>query len=87
MSNVIISHSTEEENNNYDLPETGVCCLCGGKYTEYGNNPDPVCTIPDARCCHKCNWERVLPARGYNPGITYEQYLKDIDSIDHTFVQ
>lgn len=43
-----------------------------------GCNPDPVCTIPDARCCDKCAWERVNPARGFVPRISYEEHLAQI---------
>lgn len=45
--------------------ETGTCCLCGGTYTHWGNNPDPLCNPYDmiSRCCDKCNAEKVLPAR------------------------
>lgn len=79
MSNDTLNRITDEEINDSELPETGVCCLCGGEYTEYGNNPDPVCTIPNARCCHKCNWERVLPARGLKLSMSYEKYLKAVE--------
>ena len=46
-------------------PETGVCCLCGGTYTHYGNNPYPLCDEDDdsSRCCDACNWRKVIPAR------------------------
>lgn len=60
--------------------ETGKCCFCGGEYSHYGNSPYPIRTSRWARCCDKCNWERVLPARGLNPGITYEQYLETVKS-------
>lgn len=48
-----------------DYLETGTCCLCGGTYTHWGNNPDPLCDPYDmiSRCCDKCNAEKVLPAR------------------------
>ena len=58
-----------------NIKETGKCCLCGGEYEHDGCNPKPVCTIPDARCCDKCHFERVMPARGANYGMTYEEYL------------
>ena len=60
------------------MNDTGKCCLCGGEYTMGGCNPDPVCTIPDARCCDKCAWERVNPARGFVPRISYEEHLAQI---------
>ena len=41
------------------------CCLCKkdiepkGSWTQ-GNNAEPV---KKGRCCDKCNWEKVIPAR------------------------
>ncbi len=40
-----------------------VCCICGQKFTGWGNNPYPVVDDDDARCCDMCNQMRVLPAR------------------------
>ena len=39
------------------------CCICKKTFTGYGNNPEPVSTKKNARCCNKCNEEVVLPAR------------------------
>lgn len=39
------------------------CCICGGKFKGWGNNPYPVVTDEDARCCDDCNAMRVIPAR------------------------
>lgn len=44
------------------------CCLCGKEIEtknnySYGNNPSPVCTIENARCCDKCNDSIVTPFR------------------------
>ena len=40
-----------------------ICCLCGKPCeNEYGNNPEPLAKYP-ARCCDKCNYEKVVPAR------------------------
>lgn len=36
------------------------CCLCGGEYNGYGNNPEP---LKKGRCCDKCNITKVVPAR------------------------
>lgn len=49
----------------HELAKEGICCLCGGKYTMYGNNPSPLCDEDDdtSQCCDKCNWEKVIPAR------------------------
>lgn len=40
-----------------------VCCICGEKFTGWGNNPYPVVEDETARCCDMCNQMRVLPAR------------------------
>ena len=49
----------------HPIPETGKCCLCGGRFTHYGNNPYPLCDASDydSRCCHKCDKEKVWAAR------------------------
>ncbi len=45
------------------------CCICGCEITHpliknyLGNNPCPVTTDPNKRCCDKCNAEVVIPAR------------------------
>lgn len=41
-----------------------VCCICGKECeNEYGNNPYPLFTGKDERCCDKCNDSYVLYAR------------------------
>ena len=46
------------------IGETGVCCLCGGKYIKGGNNPFPLCADHETgRCCDRCDRETVQPAR------------------------
>lgn len=40
-----------------------VCCICGEKFTGWGNDPYPVVNDEDAKCCDMCNQTRVLPAR------------------------
>jgi hypothetical protein len=43
------------------------CSLCGKSIREIdSNNPYPLCDENDyeSACCHKCNEEKVLPARG-----------------------
>ena len=37
------------------------CCLCGGEFDGYGNNPAPL--KESGECCDRCNAEKVLPAR------------------------
>jgi len=46
-----------------DYPREGKCCICGGEYTQWGNNALP---LKDGRCCNLCNGEYVLPARIQN---------------------
>lgn len=42
-----------------------ICCLCGEIFMGYGNNPWPLESKVRGfdRCCDKCNYERVIPAR------------------------
>lgn len=40
-----------------------VCCICGKKFTGWGNNPWPVVDDENARCCDECNGTDVVPAR------------------------
>ena len=44
-----------------DYKEEGICCICGGNYTHWGNNPSPV--KETGRCCDTCNTLEVIPAR------------------------
>ena len=44
------------------MPEF-TCCICGGVFTGYGNNPYPVDENENARCCDNCNALYVIPAR------------------------
>lgn len=37
------------------------CCICGRKFTGYGNNPAPV--RKRGRCCDDCNYLIVIPKR------------------------
>jgi hypothetical protein len=39
------------------------CVLCGEEFTEFGNNPAPLKSLDEGRCCDKCNWEKVMPTR------------------------
>lgn len=40
-----------------------VCCICGGWFEGWGNNPWPIVNNDDAICCDKCNAEKVIPER------------------------
>lgn len=37
------------------------CCLCGGEFDGYGNDPAPL--KESGECCDRCNAEKVLPTR------------------------
>lgn len=37
------------------------CCICGQKFTGYGNNPYPV--KEKGRCCDECDNSVVVPTR------------------------
>ena len=37
------------------------CCLCGGEFEGYGNDPAPL--KDSGECCDQCNAEKVIPAR------------------------
>ena len=37
------------------------CCLCGGEFEGYGNDPTPL--KESGECCDRCNAEKVLTAR------------------------
>lgn len=39
------------------------CCLCGGHFADWGNDPWPVVKDDGARCCDACNVTVVIPAR------------------------
>ena len=44
--------------------ENPICCICGSKCeNEWGNNPWPINTNEDARCCDICNETIVIPQR------------------------
>jgi hypothetical protein len=40
-------------------PKVGKCCLCGGYYYHYGNNPAPL-NKGKGRCCDDCNTNVIL---------------------------
>lgn len=59
------------------------CSLCGKSIREIdSNNPYPLCDENDyeSACCHKCNEEKVLPARGIN--IIDAKKMRDMVFID-----
>jgi len=50
-----------EHMRNTGIGPVGVCSICGQRYTFGGNNPSPVVTDVDARCCKRCRDEVVVP--------------------------
>lgn len=44
--------------------EKFVCCICGGTFVGFGNNPYPLCHREDydSRCCNDCD-NLVIQAR------------------------
>lgn len=58
------TNTTGQSNTHKDTnenAETGICCICGKSYRNFGNNPDPVKL--EGRCCDECNRNKVLPKR------------------------
>ena len=43
--------------------QENICCICGKKFTGWGNNPWPIVKDENARCCDECNDTKVLSAR------------------------
>lgn len=74
-------------------PTSWVCLTCGDRLTGWGNNPDPLTTLPgvdpDRRVCGDCNAMYVIPLRLghgvsgtlYNTrgGIAGEFYTKEAE--------
>ena len=53
------------------------CCLCGGEFEGYGNDPAPL--KESGECCDRCNAEKVIPARCealLAPGETAEKFAR-----------
>ena len=64
------------------------CCLCGKEIEPtnsftYGNNPFPVCTIENARCCDECDKRIVGPFRYLSRTFKehYEVFKSALDSL------
>ena len=45
------------------IAKTGVCALCGRKYSHYGNNPQPILADSSRSVCDRCNERLVVPER------------------------
>lgn len=46
-----------------DTSELKECCLCGIKFSGWGNNPYPLGKKDTDECCDACNSMYVVPAR------------------------
>lgn len=64
-----------------EMTETGKCSICGGTYTRYGNNAEP---INHGRCCDACNQNTVIPLRmiRIQQGRDPRHVETDIEAID-----
>ena len=60
----IISKTSKAESYNAEMmmPEKQ-CVICGGPYTGYGHNPEPIFPMSHGRCCDTCNATVVIPYR------------------------
>jgi hypothetical protein len=56
----LISKSQNKIMEKFNVQWQKRCVLCGEGYCGYGNNALP---LMEGRCCDKCNFEKVLPAR------------------------
>lgn len=45
------------------MSNTNICCFCGNSVGVWGNNPAPLTTKTDTKCCDDCNSLYVIPAR------------------------
>lgn len=64
-----------------DYTEKGMCCLCGGEYDNFGNNPFPFYPYDnEKRCCTICGRAKVLPARLLMHKIDDEQFCGEFEA-------
>ena len=58
--------------------QTKKCCICGRKFSGWGNNPWPL--RDKGECCDWCNTHRVIPMRIFqlkNKSTKTKDYEKD----------
>lgn len=61
------------------------CAICGKEIeSKFGNNPYPVRTDEDARCCNKCNEAFVIPSRISLVRIPREKHELIINTLNIT---
>ena len=58
MNSSNVAHFTFGSN-----PKNYTCCICKRKFTNYGNNPQPISQNPKDRCCDACNKNVVMVER------------------------
>jgi hypothetical protein len=58
------------------------CVICGGPYTGYGHNPEPIFPMSRGRCCDVCNATVVIPYRmggmNFRFGEDFEAQGRDV---------
>ena len=61
------------------------CAICGKEMNnEFGNNPWPVRTNEEDRCCDECNMSFVLPYRIMLLGTSQEvkiEFMKELNTM------
>ena len=64
--NAVIIHKRCAMKDSYEaemmMPENQ-CIICGGPYSGYGHNPEPILPMSRGRCCDTCNATIVIPYR------------------------
>mgnify|MGYP004640773655 CR=1 FL=1 len=60
------------------MKEKHTCCICGKKFTGFGNNPWPLTDDVDARCCDECNLNYVIVARIYGIKPNDKEKIKEL---------
>lgn len=75
---VLLKHAKE-----VGIGPVGTCAICGGHYIWGGNNPYPVITDKDARCCTRCDNAVVIPARIDEMITKTAKQVLDTDGSEH----
>jgi len=40
-----------------------ICVLCNNSFSGWGNNPEPIKSFAEGKCCDDCNIKKVIPKR------------------------
>lgn len=59
-----------------------ICSICGEYFDGYGNNPYPVRTDEEARCCDECDNSIVLSARIALLNADYERIERIAENLN-----